>query len=204
MPVAGRDWPIEKDSRRGASRRKDDWFKQAILPHEGALRARVRSLQSCPADVDDLVAEVLARAYANSRWREVEHGRAFLFTTARNCIVDQIRRQKVVSFESVTDLDAFQGGLDLEAQLCARDELRRIEAVIRAMPPQAALVFQKRRIEQKSTREVAEEMQLCVSTVEKHLSRSIRLIIQALAEQEADCGEQRPRGGKAANRATGG
>lgn len=161
------------------------WFKAVILPHEGALRARLRSLRQRAEDLDDLVAEVLSRAYANPRWREIEWGRAYLLTIARNLLVDQVRREKIVSFDAVADLDQLQANFDLEAQLCARDELRHLEGVIAAMPPQAARVLLLRRVEQKSPGQIAEEMSLSVSTVEKHLNKAIRLLMRAMADREA-------------------
>lgn len=161
------------------------WFKAVILPHEGALRARLRSLRQRAEDLDDVVAEVLTRAYANPRWREIEWGRSHLLAIARNLLIDQVRREKIVSFDAVVDLDQFQAGFDLEAQLCARDELRHLESVIAAMPSQAARVLILRRVEQKSPGQIAEEMGLSVSTVEKHLNKAIRLLMRAMADQEA-------------------
>lgn len=67
-------------------RDKLDWFKTVVLPNEGALRARVRSLRADMQDLDDTVAEVLVRAYANPRWREVKQGRSYLFAMARNLL----------------------------------------------------------------------------------------------------------------------
>jgi len=167
-----------------------EWFKSVILPYEAALRARLRASRKTREDTDDIVAEALARAYANPHWRSIDRGRAYLFAIARNHLIDQVRRDKIVSFDTITDLDALQSDTDLEAQLCARDQLRWLGRVIESMPPQAAQVFVKRRIDKKSPREIAEEMGLSVSTVEKHLSKAIRLCMRAMAEQEADCVEQ--------------
>ncbi|MCJ2178461.1 RNA polymerase sigma factor [Novosphingobium album (ex Hu et al. 2023)] len=182
-----------------------DWFKCVVLPHEGALRARLRSLRADPQDLDDTVAEVLARAYANHRWHEVKQGRPYLFTIARNLLIDQVRRKKIVSFETVTDLDQLQGQGNLEAQLCARDQLRRIERIIATMPAQAARAFYLRRVEQKTPTEIAVEMKLSVYTVEKHLSKAFRHFMRAIAEQEAaDCVEPRQCQSEGNDRAAGG
>ena len=165
-------------------RAKLDWFKTFILPHQTALRNRLRSLTRKSGDLDDIVAEVLAKAYANPRWMEVVQGRAYLFTIARNLVIDLARREKVVSFETITEIDLLQSSVDLDAQLCARDQLRRMHAILNGLPPQCRKVFIARRIHEKSLNEIAEEMNLSVSTVEKHLSKAIRLFMKALSEQE--------------------
>lgn len=164
-------------------RAKLDWFKTNILPHQGALRERLRRTLPRAADLDDMVSEILTRAYANPNWRGVGHGRAYLFTIARNLVIDLTRREKIVSFETVTGLDLLQCPGDLEAQLCARDELRRMQIILESLPGQCRLAFVLRRIHEKPLAEIADEMNLSVSTVEKHLAKAIRLFMRALAEQ---------------------
>jgi len=165
-------------------RAKLNWFKSVILPHQSALRARLRRIAPHSGELDDLVAEVLTRAYANPAWHSVDHGRAYLFTVARNLIIDQARREKIVSFVHVVELDLLRSGHDLESQLCARDELRRLQALVDTLPRQCRRAFLLRRVHEKSVVEIADEMGLSVSTVEKHLGKAIRLVMQALAEQE--------------------
>lgn len=165
-------------------RAKLDWFKHVVLPHQPALRARLRRLTSNVTELDDLVSEVLTRAFANPSWRAVDYGRAYLFTVARNLVIDQARREKVVSFVKVAELELLQSGYDLEPQLCARDELRRLQLVVDALPPQCRRVFLLRRVHEKTMPEIAEELALSVSTVEKHLGKAIRLVMRAIAEQE--------------------
>ena len=165
-------------------RAKLDWFKAVVLPHQPALRARLRRLAPGMGDLDDLVSEVMTRAFANPAWATVEHGRAYLFTIARNLVIDFARREKVVSFVTMVELDLLRSDQDLEAQLCARDELRHLQQLVDALPVQCRRAFTMRRVQEKSLGEIAEEMGLSVSTVEKHLGKAIRLLIQALAERE--------------------
>jgi len=164
-------------------RAKLDWFKTIILPHQSALSARVRRLSPGDHEHQDLIAEILARAYANPNWREVTHGRAYLFTIARNLVIDQARRDKVVSFETISEVELLRSSLDSEAQLCARDELRRVQRILDDLPDQCRRVFIARRIHEKSMADIAGQMGLSVSTVEKHLGRAIRLFMAALAQQ---------------------
>ncbi len=100
-----------------------DWFKIAILPHEGALRARLRRIVNRPCDVDDLVAECMTRAYANGDVTRTTSGKAYLFQIARNLLIDEARREKVVSLELVAELDVLHADHSTEATLHARDEL---------------------------------------------------------------------------------
>lgn len=165
-------------------RAKLEWFKAVILPQEAALRGRLRRILPANQELEDMVAEVLARAYATDNWENVTTGRAYLFTIARNLVIDTARRNKVVSFETIADLELLQGQNDVEAQLHAREALRQVEAMVDALPPQCRRVFILRRIQEKSMLEIAGEMSLSVSTVEKHLAKAITIVMRAWAERE--------------------
>lgn len=165
-------------------RAKLDWFKTVILPHEAALRGRMRRILPSQHDLDDMVAEVLARAYATDNWENVSAGRAFLFTIARNLVIDNARRNKIVSFETIADLEILQSDGNAESQLVARDTLRRLQTIIDDLPGQCRKAFILRRVHEKSMAEIADDMSLSVSTVEKHLAKAITLVMRAWAERE--------------------
>ena len=107
-------------------RAKLEWFKTVILPQEAALRGRLRRILPSTHELEDMVAEVLARAYATENWENVTTGRAYLFTIARNLVIDTARRNKVVSFETIADLELLGGENNIEAQLHAREALRQV------------------------------------------------------------------------------
>lgn len=131
-----------------------------------------------------MVAEVLARAYATENWENVTTGRAYLFTIARNLVIDTARRNKVVSFETIADLELLGSDNNVEAQLHAREALRQVESIVESLPSQCRRVFILRRIHEKSMIEIADEMALSVSTVEKHLAKAVAIVMRAWAERE--------------------
>jgi RNA polymerase sigma factor (sigma-70 family) len=165
-------------------RAKLEWFKTVILPQEAALRGRLRRILPSTHELDDMVAEVMARAYATENWENVTTGRAYLFTIARNLVIDTARRNKVVSFETIADLELLQGENNVEAQLHAREALRQVETIVDSLPTQCRRVFILRRIHERSMLEIAAEMSLSVSTVEKHLAKAIAIVMRAWAERE--------------------
>ena len=180
------------------------WFKAVILPHEAALRSRLR--RACPPgfDVDNLVAESLARAYAAKDIDRIPTGRGYLFTIARNLLIDTLRRETIVSLDFVADLDTLRSDDTVEASLTARDELRRLHAIIETLPPQCRQVFILRRVHDVSFQEIAVRMSLSVSTVEKHLARAVMLVAKAMSEREEGSVDRIiRRGRKAADRREG-
>jgi RNA polymerase sigma-70 factor (ECF subfamily) len=174
--------PAARNGVEEASAARLNWFKAVILPHEAAVRARLRRL--CPPgfDVDNLVAESLARAYCAKDIERITAGRGYLLAIARNLLLDAARRETIVSLEFVADFDLLRSDDSPEATLTARDELRRLLAAVETLPPQCRRVFLLRRVHGHSSREIAQEMALSVSTVEKHLAKSISLLAQALGD----------------------
>ncbi len=165
---------------------RQSWFKAVILPHEPALRRLVRRMAATPdVDVDDIVAEALLRAFTVTDFARIDRGRTFLFTIARNLLTDIARRRAVVPFEVMASLDELETAdthPSAEAVVSARDELHRLQRVVEGLPPQCRRVFSLRRIEELSLAEIAGELGLSVSTVEKHLAKAMGLLTRAMAE----------------------
>jgi RNA polymerase sigma-70 factor (ECF subfamily) len=165
------------DAPEGESAARRQWFREQILPLEPRLRLYVRHLRRGNADVDDLVHDTLIRAITTQNWREVGRPWAFLRSIARNLLIDSLRRQKVVTIELTGDWDSNAFADDApgpEAELLARDDLKRLGEAIAALPPQQRKVFIMRKVQDLNIPTIADRLGLSVSTVEKHLVRALR------------------------------
>ena len=160
------------------------WFKETVYPHQAILRQRIRRILNDSHEVDDVVAEALARTFAADNWRDIRNGLALMTRIARNILIDRQRREVIVSFDLMADIEDLQRSVSYEGMLTARDELRRLERVIEALPPQPKRAFILRRVQGNSLAEVADIMGLSVSTIEKHLTKALQAVTRALAEQE--------------------
>ena len=147
------------------------------------MRRRLRHILHDADEADDHVAEALARVYAVADFTRVTNGRAYLFQIARNLLVDVARRSKIIPLHLMADLDLLAADNAHEAGLQARDELRRLQVIVDGLPPQCRRVFVLRRVHDCSTTEIAEEMGLSVSTVEKHLTKAVMRVMHAIGEQ---------------------
>ena len=163
------------------------WFRREILPLEGELRAYIRRLTGDAASAEDLLHDTFARIIAAESWREIDSPAGFAIRTARNVIYDALRRQKVVAIEFVADVGAFglaDDTADPEQALVARDELKRLRAIVEALPTQQRRVFTLRKVYALPPAEIAERLGLSVSTVEKHLVKAVRACAEALARED--------------------
>lgn len=159
-------------------------------PARGCAARPPASPPARPRQGEDLAAECLARAYAAKEPARITNGRSYLFGIARNLVVDAARREKVVALDLVADLDRLLVDNSVEAGLQARDELRWLGRVVETLPPQCRQVFLMRRVLDRSVAEIAGTLGLSVSTIEKHLTKAVTRVMDAVRDREDDEGER--------------
>lgn len=162
----------------------DVWFKREILVHEAAL---VRYLLRCwpnRDEIHDLRQEVYVRVYeAAMRARPATSAKSFLFQTARNLMIDRVRRSRIVSIEAVADLDALNvlvDDLSPEQRVHARQELKILAHAFARLPARCREVLWLRRVDQLSQKEVASRLGLTESSIEKYVTRGTRFLADAV------------------------
>lgn len=78
------------------------WVASNVIPHEAALRSRLQWMAVSGEEIDDIVQD----AYLNiARLQNVTHirdGRAYLFSTARMVVLQRIRRNRIVTIDSLS------------------------------------------------------------------------------------------------------
>ena len=161
----------------------DAWFVGQVLPLEAALEQFIRRHCSPLDDVSDLRQEVYVRVYEAACRARPLLTKPFVFMTARNLLRDHARRARIVSIETVADLDALNVvGEDALADrvVSAREELRRLQAALDRLPPRCRKVVALRKIHGLSQREVARELGITEDTVERQVSKGVRALAAAL------------------------
>jgi RNA polymerase sigma-70 factor (ECF subfamily) len=101
------------------------------------------------------------------------NARAFVFTTARNILIDRFRNRQVVPIETVGDVEALAAASDApgpERDIIARDELRRLQAALDRLAPRCREAVLLKQLEGLSRREIAQRMGIAEETVKDYLA----------------------------------
>lgn len=161
----------------------DNWFMQEVLPLEGALTRFLQRHWRQSADIADLRQETYARAYEAALRERPELIKPFLFQIARNLMIDRVRRQSVVSLETMADFDWLNVSDDepsLERHIAARQQLRLLQQALDELPPRCRQIVVMRKVDGLSQKEVAARMGIAVETVENQVAKGMRLLAQAM------------------------
>jgi RNA polymerase sigma factor (sigma-70 family) len=164
----------------------DQWFMQEVLPLEAMLTRFLQRNWRNDAEISDLRQETYARVYEAAQREQPLRVKAFLFQTARNLMIDRVRRQSIVSLETMADFDLLNVSDDApssEVCVAARQELRALQAALDGLPPRCRQIVMLRKIEGLSQKEVANQMGISVDTVENQVAKGMRLLTQAMSSR---------------------
>ena len=118
---------------------RETWFIQEVLPCEGALRGYLGRFFEQTPDIDDTVQETYARliVLTDEERARIRSTHSFLFATARNVALDRLRRQRIVSLETLAELDELNVSDERPAaweEINARQELAILGRAVAALP----------------------------------------------------------------------
>jgi len=159
----------------------DAWFAREILIHEESLVAYLRRCWPHRDEVHDLRQEVYVRVYEAAGKARPTLPKSFLFTTARHLMTDRVRRSRVVSIETMGDLEPTNVLVDEvspERWCGGRQVLKRLSEAFDRLPDRCREVIWLRRVEELPQKEVAQRMGISEKTVEKHMAKGVRLIAE--------------------------
>ncbi|MEL7684072.1 RNA polymerase sigma factor [Citromicrobium bathyomarinum] len=160
------------------------WFCEEVLPLEPSLTRYLRKNWRTEEDVTDLRQDVYEAALNGARRGLPDRTQGYLFTIARNILINRAKRDRIVSFEQVADLEsAANAHIDIEGSerhLAARDALRRAQAGMEGLPPRCREVVRLRKVEGMSRLEAAEAMGVGLDTIDRQLRLGIRAMADAM------------------------
>jgi RNA polymerase sigma-70 factor, ECF subfamily len=169
-----------------AERRRRSRFESVVLPHLDAAYALARWLTRNDADAADVVQEAMLRAFRYfDSYREGDAKSWVLRIVRRTCYswLERNRPTDFVSFDAEAELDedvaAPAAASNTEALLQSRSDLRRLDALIEALPTPLREVIVLRELNELGYREIADVIGVPVGTVMSRLHRARSALRQA-------------------------
>lgn len=161
------------------------WFVREVLPLEASLTQFLTHSWRRPDDIADLRQDIYVRVLESAQTEIPVPAKPFIFTIARNLIIDRYRRERIIPIEGVADLEAIEIATEApgpDRGLIARDELRRLQIALNDLPPRCREAVILKRVEKLSRHEIAVRMGIAENTVKRHLTDAARLLADKLYE----------------------
>ncbi len=165
------------------------WFVREVLPLETALMQYLHHNLGKGGDAADLRQDVYVRVCEAARKQRPDPVRPFVFTIARNLLIDRMRREQVVPIDAVSDLEALNIAIDApgpERAVAARDELRRLQIALDRLSPRCREVVVLARIEGLTGRAIAARLGITEPAVSQQLDNGMRALADVLYGEPAD------------------
>jgi len=143
------------------------------------FRRRVRET----ADIEDLVQDVFTRIAGRDSTRPVENLGGYVYQTAASVLADRGRRRWARRADEHVEFDSDIHGehdLDPERVLTGKDDLRAATAALLSLPERTRTIFILHRLEGYKHREIAAQLGISVSAVEKQIVRAVQHLSKAV------------------------
>ncbi|CAN5422360.1 RNA polymerase sigma factor [soil metagenome] len=139
----------------------EDWFCREVLPLERSLTHFIRRNWRVADDVVDLRHDVYELAITGGRAALPLNTRNYVFTIARNHLINRAKRERIVSFDLVADLETIDRDVDMfeaERHLSARETLRRFHEGLEKLSPRVREIVKLRKIDGLNVQETADRL----------------------------------------------
>lgn len=158
-------------------------LKGLFLKHASTLRGYLARKVKDPQLAADLVQESFLRMAEHGHKQPIENSPGYLYRTARNLLVDHIRQETrrktdLVTHEDLAQIEDELAGL--EAQAMAEQQRAALQQALAELPQRTRDIFRLNRMEGMTHAEVARHLDICDSSVQKHLSKALAYVMQRL------------------------
>lgn len=156
---------------------KNQWFSDFSRQTKAKLTASLLKLVN-QDDADDIVQEAYLRLFEIRQQKVIENPQALLFRIARNLTISKLRHNNVVrsSIRSVYDIDHDRlKQISNEERIRQEDDKRLLAAAVDNLPKTCRQVFLLRKVEHKSHKEIALQLNISTKTVENHITKAMKL-----------------------------
>jgi RNA polymerase sigma factor (sigma-70 family) len=162
---------------------KDQFLARLVAEHGTALEKYLTRKLDNPEDAAEVAQETFLKLHRMSHPETLDNARAFLFQVATNLAVDQLRRRKLqfrflkierdqVEFGEQTDINA--SGVSPEQILGAQQKLSAMFSAVDELPLKVKQAFLLHRRSGMSYSDIAREMGVSVSSVEKYILQALK------------------------------
>ena len=159
--------------------------------HRAALERFLRARCGDASEAEDLLQDLWLKLAGATG--PIGEPLAYLYRMADNLVLDKRRSalRRIRREDSWNDVDGggrfgISAAPSAERELIGRQQLDRAETALAALGDRTALIFKRFRLENVGQRQIAEDVGISLSSVEKHLQKAYRAMLDLRKEIDAE------------------
>ncbi|MCS2568917.1 RNA polymerase sigma-70 factor [Bacteroides fragilis] len=147
-------------------------FEQFFIMTYPKVKAFAWKLLKSEEDAEDIAQDIFAKLWTNPEiWENQETWNSYIYTMVRNHIYNFLKHKSIRQTyqEQCTKEEPAISETDIHDQLYAKESELLIKLTIANMPEQRRKIFRMSRTQEKSNQEIADELDISIRTVERHI-----------------------------------
>lgn len=168
-----------------------DFEKSALFDVFMSVKANVVRMVSRivpPKEIEDIVQETYVRICQIDNHDAIVKTKSFVMKTARNLALDHIKKAETrladgIQYEADYSIDTDEKD-ELFEQAASNEEFAHFCESVRQLPLQCRRVFVLKKVYGYSQKEIAKELQVSESTVEKHIGDGLKRCASYMLQQQ--------------------
>src|SRR5699024_9602303 len=137
------------------------------------------------AKIEDIVQETFITLWDKRKSLNIKKSpESYLFRTAHNKFMDTYRKKKQTNSFLIDYYYTALIRAEKKDQSYKKELLKKLKNCIDTLPDRCQKVFKECKLSQKTNQEVADELDISIKTVEKHVSTGYRLIRECVDQEE--------------------
>ena len=163
----------------------------AFLGYRSVLERIVsKILKRTDNNVQDIVQDTFLHCYESASTQEIQFPKSFMARTAANLALNRVQRADVRLVDHVEDIEALDVYSDsdpsdnpVEASYAARERFLDFCNAVELLPSKCRQAFLLKRVYGLSQSDIARQMGISESTVEKHVAKGLLLCMEYMSEK---------------------
>lgn len=164
-----------------------------FIENELKIKRFLRRYSSSSHDIDDISQETILRALHAEKNKEIHEPKAFLFGVAKNIARKSLEKKSQSLIDFIEDFGGEEYSSN-EPSVCEQVESRQKMLVfweaVSGLPPQCQKVFVLKKVHGYSHKEIAKELEISISTVEKHAATGLKRCSEYMEMHQAGIDQQ--------------
>jgi len=150
---------------------------KAFTEHQATIRRIIAKYRSNPEDIEDLLQETFLKSFAAEARQHIREPKAFLFRVAKHVAINEAKRKVHTHTDSIEDSSQLAVLTDkspsVEEEVEHRRRLLLFTQAMATLTPELREALVLRKLDNLKFKEIAERLDVSVSTVEKRVATAL-------------------------------